>query len=471
MKNDARTENYRVSKHLVMVLNGKEMWAYNSLFGGLRKLSTQEIDILTDMKEGNYISDDSADEVLEQLLADQFIQNEDCDEYSKLEFIKDKYKTSIAKGESITKLLLNVTSDCNLRCKYCYLNDVEETCGHIEKQNMTWSTAKKAIDEFYSITKRGSSKKLHVRFHGGEPLIQYKLIKQCMEYINDKFENVEIRYHMNTNGVLMNQEMAEFFAKQNMNIEVSIDAEKEVHDKLRPFASGKGSFDKGTNAIKLLLANKMPHENLNIATTLTNNNVEHLREIVDLCLNLGLTDLEINTLLFRSKFDVTDIEKRVDALIDVRSYGLQKGVRVTGKWFKLVERLKDTVLNYCGRFGQQIAVDWDEGIYVCTGYLHKYTQLDQLDELFQNEEYLAAAMRGTGNIEGCKDCEIEGACGGGCTAAVIAESNTLDVPEYKECEFRKLMAKKLIQNMNRIICEDIDFEEIDKTYVPVVLEE
>lgn len=212
----------------------------------------------------------------------------------------------------------------------------------------------------------------------------------------------------------------------------------------------------------------MPEENLNIATTLTENNVAHLKEIVDLCLSLGLKNLEINTLLFRSKFDVIDIEKRVNALIDVRSYGLRKGVRVTGKWFKLIERLKDTVLNYCGRFGQQISVDSDEGVYVCTGYLHKYTQLDTIDDLFKDEEYFAVAMRGIGNIEGCKDCMIEGACAGGCTAAVIAENGTFDVPEYKECEFRKLMAKKLIENMDRIICEEINFEEIDKTYVPIV---
>ena len=104
---------------------------------------------------------------------------------------------------------------------------------------MTWSTAKKAIDAFYNIIQKGDNKKVHVRFHGGEPLIQYKLIRQCIEYINNKSENVEVRYHMNTNGVLMNQEMAEFFANQNMNIEVSIDAQKEIHDNLRPFASGK----------------------------------------------------------------------------------------------------------------------------------------------------------------------------------------------------------------------------------------
>ena len=94
--------------------------------------------------------------------------------------------------------------------------------------------------------------------------------------------------------------------------------------------------------------------------------------------------------------------------------------------------------------------------------------MDTIDDLFKDEEYFAVAMRGIGNIEGCKDCMIEGACAGGCTAAVIAENGTFDVPEYKECEFRKLMAKKLIENMDRIICEEINFEEIDKTYVPIV---
>lgn len=468
MRKSIETGRYSLSEHLVIIENNSKTWAYNSLFGGLRELSDKEIDVLIKLRENNYCYMKSDKETLAKLLADKFVYDSEYDEYLNLQLIKEKYKISILNGDSITKLLLNVTSDCNLRCQYCYLNNVEEICGHIEKKNMTWSTAKKAIDAFYNIIQKGDNKKVHVRFHGGEPLIQYKLIRQCIEYINNKSENVEVRYHMNTNGVLMNQEMAEFFANQNMNIEVSIDAQKEIHDNLRPFASGKGSFDEGTNAIRLLLENKMPEENLNIATTLTENNVAHLKEIVDLCLSLGLKNLEINTLLFRSKFDVIDIEKRVNALIDVRSYGLRKGVRVTGKWFKLIERLKDTVLNYCGRFGQQISVDSDEGVYVCTGYLHKYTQLDTIDDLFKDEEYFAVAMRGIGNIEGCKDCMIEGACAGGCTAAVIAENGTFDVPKYKECEFRKLMAKKLIENMDRIICEEINFEEIDKTYVPIV---
>ena len=466
MKNCLKTKKYKLSKHLVIVESDSKKWAYNSLFGGLRTLSNEEIDIITKIKENNYEKMD--DEILIKLQSDKFVYDSEIDEYTNLQDIKEKYKASVLRGDSISKLLLNVTSDCNLRCKYCYLNDVEKHCNQIKKQNMTWITAKKAIDIFYNIIRKGNKKKVHVRFHGGEPLIRYELIKQCIEYINNKFDDIEVRYHMNTNGVLMNQEMAGFFAKQNINIEVSIDAPKEIHDMLRPYASGIGSFDKGMNAIKLLLKNKMPQANLNIATTLTENNVNHLRDLVDLCLNLGLKDLEINTLLFKSKYDVFNIKKRADALLDIRSYGVTKGVRVTGKWFKLIERLNDTVLNYCGRFGQQISVDADEGVYVCTGYLHKYTMLDTIDDLFKDKDYFAAAMRCVGNIDGCKDCEIEGACAGGCTAAVIAENGNFNSPEYKECEFRKIIVKKLIKNMNSIVCGEIDFKTIDKTYVPIV---
>ena len=419
--------------------------------------------------------------ILENLRKDFLLKwDSDPTEHEFIEPLVEKYQHMISSGESITKLLLHVTEKCFLKCSYCYITEApgykpnidilaqptERMHGH--ESGMTWPTAKKSIDRFYALIRKTGQGKVHVRFHGGEPLIKYDLICQCIRYICKNFADVRTLFHMNTNGMLIDTRKADFFAMHNIDIEISIDGPQEVHDSVRHFADGKGSFTGATNSVKILLDAGLSVDQINIATTLHKYNINQLDTIVDIAQNLGIQKVEINTLIFQSIFDVADVESKVNALLNARLYGITKGVSVSGKWFKLFERLKDPVLNYCGRIGQQIGINPLGKIILCTGYMVEFGDISDFDAVFANGEYIKKGMRIVGNIEGCRGCSIEGMCAGGCPAAAEKCYGSFYLPERKECEFRRQITKVLLCNIDKTIGSSKGISEIDSSYVPTM---
>lgn len=140
----------------------------------------------------------------------------------------------------INDLILQVTQQCNLRCKYCSYSGLYKNRIH-SSERMDFTIAKKAID-FY-IKRSREAEKLCLSFYGGEPLLEYPLIQKCVSYILEIKGEQPIRFVLTTNGTLLTEEKFEFFIKNNFSIMVSLDGEKESHDVNRKFMSGTGSFD------------------------------------------------------------------------------------------------------------------------------------------------------------------------------------------------------------------------------------
>lgn len=138
--------------------------------------------------------------------------------------------------------ILQITQDCNFKCRYCtYSGDGSLDRKHSKKM-MSWDTAKKALD--FAIDNNRYSHSFSVSFYGGEPLLEYPLIKQCVEYINSKLLGKEIRYHMTTNVSCISREMIDFFIANNFLITLSIDGPQALHDKNRRMAStGTGTYE------------------------------------------------------------------------------------------------------------------------------------------------------------------------------------------------------------------------------------
>lgn len=474
-------EKVNISKHFVCVKsNNGKYYGYNSLVGGLRELSSKEKTCIEKINQGKALDKDDL-YIVEELKKYHFIKDQNLqDEYDLLSEIKQKYRKDVESGASITKLLLYVTGNCMLRCSYCYIDDasemeVNETGLNCSKNMMKWETAKKAIDTFFDIAKLNNQNKLHIRFFGGEPLMNFPIIKKSIDYVNKNHSDKEVVFHLNTNGLGMTDEVINCWVSNSDNglhstdIDVSVDGPQEIHDKMRIFPNGKGSYQLTMDKVKKLIDKGYPTDKISLACTLTKYNYKHLRELIDEAKAIGLDEIEINTLIFESDFDFLDkVEDRIFCLIDARKYGIEQGVKVNGKWFKLIERLNNPVLNYCGRVGQQICSDLDGNMFICTGYFKNFGKISNWKKVFKSKEYVDLALRIVGELPECRDCSIECVCAGGCPASAESSYGSFYNKEAKECEFRKRMVIELIKNIDSITDDKILFDEVDESYIPTL---
>lgn len=195
------------------------------------------------------------------------------------DFVKPNVRNVISSERQ--QLILEVTESCNMRCKYCYYNENGGGYRTFGSKFMTFEIAKAAIDEFLKTTERDD---VSISFYGGEPLLNYKLIKNCIEYINNNYPNKKILYAMTTNGTLITDSIAKFFSKlPNVLITISLDGPKEMHDKYRVFTNGKGTYDNTIRGIEKLVKNfgTRAGECLSINTVLPEYDEEDLDRIDD----------------------------------------------------------------------------------------------------------------------------------------------------------------------------------------------
>ncbi|MDR0963536.1 MAG: thioether cross-link-forming SCIFF peptide maturase [Clostridium sp.] len=159
-------------------------------------------------------------------------------------FSQESYQevvTDFVNRQTVTKALcLHVSHDCNLACRYCFAKEGEY---HGERGMMSEQVGKAAID--YLIAHSGNRINLEVDFFGGEPLMNFELVKELVAYgrSKEKEYNKRFRFTLTTNGVLLTDEVMAFCNQEISNMVFSLDGRKEVHDRMRPFRGGQGSFD------------------------------------------------------------------------------------------------------------------------------------------------------------------------------------------------------------------------------------
>lgn len=155
-------------------------------------------------------------------------------------------------NENLSQLTLEITQRCNLRCKYCIYQDKNGKFRNFNKEHdMDFNTAKKAID--YAI-QHSAGKDFHLTFYGGEPLLNFDLIRQCVEYLQSKKMNDNIFYSLTTNLTLLTEDKAKYFASiPNFSIVCSLDGDRQTHDENRVTIDNKGSFDLAIKGLKNLV--------------------------------------------------------------------------------------------------------------------------------------------------------------------------------------------------------------------------
>ena len=140
----------------------------------------------------------------------------------------------------LKQLVLQVTQQCNLRCEYCaYSGNYANNRVHSNKR-MDFDMAKRAIDMF--ISRSSENPEINVSFYGGEPLLEFDLLKKCVFYSHNNCEK-KIVHNITTNGTLLTDEIVDFLVEYDFDLLISLDGSRKEHNKNRKFANGKGSFD------------------------------------------------------------------------------------------------------------------------------------------------------------------------------------------------------------------------------------
>lgn len=152
-------------------------------------------------------------------------------------------------------MILQVTQQCNLRCKYCVYSGNYENRSHSSKR-MSFETAKKCIDFLIKHSKDNSG--IAIGFYGGEPLTEFNLIRTCIEYTEKQAEGKKILFTITTNATLLNDDIVKYFIEHKVSLVVSLDGPSEIHNKNRRYAvDNSGTFDKIMENLKNL-KNKFP---------------------------------------------------------------------------------------------------------------------------------------------------------------------------------------------------------------------
>ena len=208
-------------------------------------------------------------------------------------FTKDIYEPVIEEfsknRQTVVKALcLHIAHDCNLACRYCFAEEGEY---HGRRAMMSFEVGKKALD--FLIANSGSRKNLEVDFFGGEPLMNWEVVKQLVNYgrEQEKLHNKKFRFTLTTNGVLLNDEIMEFCNREMGNVVLSVDGRKEVHDYMRPFRKGAGSYELIMPKFRKF-AESRNQDKYYVRGTFTHHNLDFSKDVLHLA-DLGFKQISV----------------------------------------------------------------------------------------------------------------------------------------------------------------------------------
>ncbi|MDE7454686.1 MAG: thioether cross-link-forming SCIFF peptide maturase, partial [Clostridia bacterium] len=191
-------------------------------------------------------------------------------------------------GNVIKALCLHVAHTCNLNCSYCFASQGKY---HGDRAVMSYEVGKRALD--FLIENSGSRRNLEVDFFGGEPLMNWQVVKDLVKYarsIEGKY-NKNFRFTLTTNGVLIDDDVIEFCNKEMSNVVLSLDGRKEIHDRLRVDYLGNGSWDRIVPKFQKLVKAR-GNKNYYMRGTFTHANTDFIKDIQTM-LDLGFTELSL----------------------------------------------------------------------------------------------------------------------------------------------------------------------------------
>lgn len=347
----------------------------------------------------------------------------DAEELFAADIYKD-YVIDFKKRQTVVKALcLHIAHDCNLACKYCFAEEGEY---HGRRALMSFEVGKKALD--FLIANSGNRINLEVDFFGGEPLMNWNVVKQLVEYgrSQEKEHNKKFRFTLTTNGVLLNNEIMEFCNREMSNVVLSLDGRPEVNDRMRPFRNGKGSYELIVPKFQEF-AKSRGEKDYFVRGTFTRNNLDFGNDVLHYA-DLGFEKLSMEPVVASPEEPYSIREEDLPQIMDEYDRLAKEFVKrqKEGRGFKFFHFMLDLSqgpcvakrLSGCGSGTEYLAVTPWGDLYPC----HQFVG---------NEEFLLGNVD-TGVVntkvrdefklcnvyakEKCKNCFARFYCSGGCAA-------------------------------------------------------
>ena len=357
-------------------------------------------------------------------------------------FEKDDYvnpNMAVIRNAPVKALCLNVSHDCNLRCKYCFASTGDFGMG---RKTMTLETAKKAID--FVVKRSGVRRNIEVDFFGGEPLMAMDTVKETVKYARglEKEAGKNFRFTITTNDVLLNDENIEYINEEMDNCVLSLDGRREVNDAHRPTAKGTGSYDVIVPKFKKLIDSR-GDKDYYLRGTFTRDNLDFAEDVMHLA-ELG---------------ESVSVEPAVGKVGDPFAVREEDLPKVRAEYDKLArELLKNPDVNFfhfnvdlaqgpcvikrmrgCGAGCEYVCITPDGDIYPCHQFVgnEDFKMGNVYDDTFDMDMASRFAGMNIYTRKECGDCWAKFYCSGGCSAANYNTNGDITQPSHVGCEMER----------------------------------
>ena len=342
-------------------------------------------------------------------------------------FTKDAYRDLVfdfkQRPTVVKALCLHIAHDCNLACRYCFAEEGEY---HGRRALMSYEVGKAALD--FLMDHSGNRRNLEVDFFGGEPTLNFDVVKRLVEYgrSQEAARNKNFRFTLTTNGVLLDDEIMEFCNREMANVVLSIDGRKEVNDRMRPFRGGQGSYDRIVPKFQKF-ADSRRQEKYYVRGTYTHFNTDFSEDVLHLA-DLGFQQISVEPVVAPPEAEYAITEADVPVLCAEYDKLAAEMLRrkKEGRGFNFFHFMIDLEggpcvykrLSGCGSGTEYLAVTPWGDLYPCHQFVGQESFL--LGNVFEGitrqdicDEFKLCNVYAK---EACKDCFARFYCSGGCAA-------------------------------------------------------
>lgn len=441
--------------HVVSLDDGSN---YVALYNSLNlEVAFLKRDFVNECQQGQTwcASDDNSKEILNSLTKIGLLIKESVDGYEEYH----NYQTAL-REPAINVLYLLISDACNIRCRYCFFL-ASMPCDY-RFSVMTRENAISALNLFARCVKKSIANghpEQHIVIYGGEPTLNKGVLLAALRYIDAlKTQGLlpeSIAITLNTNGVLLDDEIIDQCKLSKVVIAISIDGPKEIHDQMRVYPSGKGTFDDVIHSYRLA---QRKGAKIGICVTIDKHNLFLTKKIVcwladeldakGLGFNILIENSNNQTDSERSYYAETVAQELINGFKAARAMGIYED-RMMRRVKSFLE--KRPVLSDCGGCGLQIVVSPDGKIGVCQAFCGgKEFFVTEPFETFEPENHYFWKQwrkRSPFSNESCKACIALGNCGGGCPYNAYRLKGDINALDERFCVHAKTTTLFLIRDL------------------------